>query len=187
MITRLFAWWFKLKGWKVAESIPEELKKCVVVAAPHTSNWDFVYALAAFRILHLNVNYLAKKELFKFPLKTLLLNTGGLPVERSKSHNLVESMIEKFRNAEQLYLLIPAEGTRKKVDKWKSGFYHVAQGAGVPIMLGYLDYKNKIAGFGKVFYTTGDKIKDMASIREYYSHYTPRHPELFSLESVRID
>lgn len=187
MITRLFVIWFKLKGWKVGESIPSDIRKAVVIAAPHTSNWDFIYALATFRLLGLKVNYLIKKELFRFPLKRLLLNTGGIPVERSKSHNLVEDIIQRFNNAERLYLLIPAEGTRKKVSRWKSGFYHAAQGADVPIMLGYLDYENKVAGFGKPFHLTGDKASDMAVIREYYKDIKGMHPENFDPEAIRLD
>jgi 1-acyl-sn-glycerol-3-phosphate acyltransferase len=187
MITKLFAWWFNFKGWKVGENIPPDIHKAVVVAAPHTSNWDFVYSLATFRILGLKVNYLAKKELFKFPLKYLLNSTGAIPVERSKSHNLVDAMVSMFRQHERLYLLAAAEGTRKKVGKWKSGFYHVAMGAGVPVMLGYLDYEKKIAGFGPVMHLTGDKERDMAVIREFYRKVRGRNPEKFDPEAVRID
>jgi 1-acyl-sn-glycerol-3-phosphate acyltransferase len=187
VITKLFAWWFRLKGWKVGETIPPDVRKAVVLAAPHTSNWDFVFALATFRILKLKVNYLAKKELFKFPLKYLLKGTGGIPVVRSRSQNLVDSMINMFRENDNLYLLAAAEGTRKKVTKWKSGFYHVALGAGVPVMLGYLDYRNKVAGFGPVIHLSGDKEKDMAVIREFYRHIEGRNPEKFDPEAVRID
>jgi 1-acyl-sn-glycerol-3-phosphate acyltransferase len=186
MITKLFAWWFTLKGWKVGGNIPPDVHKAVVLAAPHTSNWDFVYALATFRILGLKVNYLAKKELFRFPLKYVIEGTGGIPVERSKSHNLVDAMINAFHSKDRLYLLAAAEGTRKKVTKWKSGFYHVAMGAGVPVMLGYLDYEKKVAGFGPVIHLTGDKEKDMAAIREFYRHIRGRNPEKFDPESVRI-
>lgn len=187
MITKFFAWWFRLNGWKVGGKLPAGIDKAVVVAAPHTSNWDFVYALATFRILGLKVNYLAKRELFKFPLKYILNSTGGIPVERSKSQNLVEAMVNMFRQADRLYLLAAAEGTRKKVGKWKSGFYHVAMGAGVPVLLGYLDYAKKEAGFGPVIHLSGDKEKDMAVIREFYRKVHGRNPEKFDPESVRIE
>lgn len=186
MITRLFVWWFRLKGWKVGETIPAHIKKCVVIAAPHTSNWDFVYALATYRILNLPVNYLAKKELFKFPLKGLLKATGGIPVVRSKSQNLVDTIIEKFNQSEELYLMIPAEGTRKWVEKWKTGFYHAAVGAQVPIMMGYLDYKEKVAGFGEVLYPSGDKEKDAAIIKAFYADKTGKHHELFNINAVKL-
>lgn len=187
MITKLFAWWFRWKGWKVVGPMPAGVQKAVVVAAPHTSNWDFVYALATFRILGLKVNYLAKKELFRFPLRFILEGTGGIPVERKKSQNLVDAMVQMFRDNESLYLLAAAEGTRKKVTKWKSGFYHVAMGAGVPVLLGYLDYKNKRAGFGPAIYLTGNKQQDMARIREFYSRIEGKHPECFDPEAIRID
>ena len=187
MVTRLFAFWFRLKGWKVGETIPPEIKKAVVIAAPHTSNWDFVYALATFRMLRLQVNYLIKKEVYRFPLKGLINGTGGIPVERSKSGNLVDTFIQKLNAADHLYLMIPAEGTRSKVKKWKSGFYHAALGAGVPVILGYLDYEKKVAGFGKVIHLTGDKEKDMQEIRDFYKNIQGRHPALFDIDTIRID
>ena len=186
MFTRLFVFWFRLKGWKVGESIPKEIRKAVVIAAPHTSNWDFIYALATFRLLDLKVKYLIKKELFRFPLKNMLKNTAGIPVERSRSHNLVDDIIQRFNKTDDLYLLIPAEGTRKKVSRWKSGFYHAAIGAGVPIMLGYLDYENKVAGFGKPFQLSGNMEKDMGIIREFYKNIKGKHPENFDPETIRL-
>lgn len=187
MITKLFAGWFRLKGWKVGGPMPAGVQKAVVVAAPHTSNWDFVYALATFRILGLQVNYLAKRELFRFPFKWILQSTGGIPVERKKSQNMVDTMVQMFNQHDQLYLLAAAEGTRKRVSKWKSGFYHVAMGAGVPVLLGYLDYKNKVAGFGPVIYLTGHKEKDMERIRDFYSRIQGKHPESFDPNAIRID
>lgn len=187
MLTRLFAFWYKMKGWKVTGTIPPEIKKCVVIAAPHTSNWDFVYALGTYDILGLPVNYLAKKELFKFPLKGLLNATGGIPVIRTKSQNLVEAIVEKFNHSENLYLMIPAEGTRKWVEKWKSGFYYVAVGAKVPILMGYLDYKNKESGFGPVLYPSGDVEKDLAVIKEFYRTKTGRNHELFNIDAVKFE
>jgi len=136
--------------------------------------------------LDLPINYLAKKELFKFPLKGLLKATGGIPVIRSKSQNLVEAIVEKFNQSDQLYLMIPAEGTRKWVEKWKSGFYYAALGANVPILMGYLDYKNKESGFGPVLYPSGDIEKDLAVIREFYSKMTGKNHELFNIEAVRF-
>jgi hypothetical protein len=100
---------------------------------------------------------------------------------------MVEAMVRMFGENDQLYLLSAAEGTRKKVTKWKSGFYHVALGAGVPVMMGYLDYKNKVAGFGKVLYLSGDKAKDMAAIREFYKGIQGRNPEKFDPDAIRLD
>ena len=187
LLFRLFAFWFKLKGWKTGESIPAGIKKCVVIAAPHTSNWDFVYSLAAGHILGIQVRYLAKKELFRFPLKGMLLRTGGISVVRDRNNKLVSSIIKLFEEKEDLKLMIPAEGTRKRVEKWKSGFYHVALGAGVPVFMGYLDYKNKIAGYGPQLMLSGDKAKDAAIIKDFYSDKTARYPELFNLDAIRFD
>lgn len=184
---RLFAWWFRLKGWKTGEPIPAHIKKCVVIAAPHTSNWDFVYSLATAHILGVQVRYLAKKELFRFPLRRLLLRTGGIPVTRSRSTNMVAYIIGLFAEKEELKLMIPAEGTRKRVAQWKSGFYHVALGANVPVFMGYLDYKNRIAGYGPQLTLTGDKAKDAATIRAFYSDKTARFPGQFNLDAIRFD
>lgn len=186
MITRFFAWWFKFSGWKIVGNVPTGLKKAVVIAAPHTSNWDFLYALAVFRILNLKVNYLAKKELFKFPLSIILKGTGGIPVERNKKMNLTELFIKKFNESKELLIMIPAEGTRKRVDKWKSGFYFTALGANVPVLPGYLDYKKKEGGFGQPIYLTGNKEADLAKFKEFYKDKTGRHPNFFSIESIQL-
>ena len=149
LIFRLFAWWFRLKGWRTAEVIPPSVKKCVVIAAPHTSNWDFVYSLGGAYLMGSRLRYLAKKELFSFPLGALMRATGGIPVDRqNRSSRLVQTMIQLLGSEEELKLMIPAEGTRKRVERWKRGFYHVALGANVPVYLAYLDYEKKVAGFG---------------------------------------
>lgn len=187
MITRLFTWWFKVRGWKIESSIPPGIRKAVVIAAPHTSNWDFVYALATFRLLKINVRYLIKQEVYRFPLKGLIDATGGIPVKRNSNTKLVDTFIRELQNAEDLFLMIPAEGTRSLVKKWKSGFYHAAMGANVPVLLGYLDFDKKTSGFGKVVNITGNREKDMQIIREFYRNIKGKHPEKFDPESVRID
>ena len=184
MITFLFKIFFKIKGFKITEPIPAHIKKCVVIAAPHTSNWDFVYAIAAINLFGLKLNYLIKKELFRWPLKSYLLKTGGIAIERKKSNNFVENTIQLFNQRENLILVIPPKGTRSSVSKWKSGFYHIALGADVPLFLGYIDYKKKTAGFGKSVKLTGDKPTDLKIIRDFYSDKTAKHPEKFSLESI---
>lgn len=167
-------------------TLPEGYKKCVVIAAPHTSNWDFLYSLAVFFKLKLPVRYLAKKELFRWPIKSTLVNFGGIPVQRKLNTNMVDTMIEMFENTNELMLLIPAEGTRSKVTKWKTGFYNVALGANVPILLGYLDYKNKIAGFGPLLHMTGDKQKDANSIKDFYRNIQGKYPENFDVEGLQL-
>lgn len=187
MMTTFFIFLFKLNGWKIVGTVPDDIKKAVVIAAPHTSNWDFVYALAIFKMLKLQVRYLIKKELYRFPLSILIKNTGGIPVERSKKQNLIEQIIQKFSENEKLLVAIPAEGTRKRVGKWKSGFYYAALGAGVPVLPGYLDFKKKEGGFGPAIYLTGNKEDDLATLRAFYADKTGKHPALFNLDAIKID
>jgi 1-acyl-sn-glycerol-3-phosphate acyltransferase len=183
---RLFAWWFRLKGWRTAETIPASVKKCVVIAAPHTSNWDFVYSLGCASILGVRLRYLAKRELFSFPLGYIMRATGGIPVVRNRNWKLVDVIIRLFQESDELKLMIPAEGTRKRVERWKSGFYHIALEAGVPVYLAYLDYEKKTAGFGKAIMLSGDKEKDAAVIRDFYKDKKGRYPEQFNLDAIRF-
>jgi 1-acyl-sn-glycerol-3-phosphate acyltransferase len=173
-IARLYFW---LTGWKVKNEVPPTLKKYVMIGLPHTSNWDFPIAMAALLILRLKTNYLAKKSLFKFPLGIIMRAFGGIPVDRSKHSGMVEAMIAEFAKHDELILLIPPEGTRGYVKEWKTGFYRVAVGAGVPIVLAYLDYPNKMAGLKAVFYPTGDYAKDVEAIKDAYRGIKGKHPE----------
>ena len=174
--------YLKLTGWKIGSRLDPSIKKCVLVAAPHTSNWDYPFALATLYACGVKTNFLAKKSLFKFPLGIIMRASGGVPVDRSKHNNMVEAMISKLKESKELILMIPAEGTRSYTKEWKSGFYHTAMGAGVPIVMGYLDYKNKVAGFGDLFYPTGDYPKDLAAIQNFYRQFTAKHPEKSSLK-----
>jgi len=186
MITRFFILIFKLRGWKIVGTVPPEIKKAVVIAAPHTSNWDFIYAMAIFSLCKLKVRYLIKKELNFFPLSILLKNTGAIPVDRSKKHNLTEDVIARFKEADELFITIAAEGTRKSVEKWRTGFYHAALGAHVPVLPGYLDYKRKEGGFGPPIYLTGNKAEDMAKFKAFYADKRAKYPHLFNIDAVRL-
>jgi 1-acyl-sn-glycerol-3-phosphate acyltransferase len=152
-----------------------------MIGAPHTSNWDFPITMAALLIMRVKVNYLAKKELFKFPLGIIMRYFGGIAVDRSKNTRMVDSMINEFTLHKSLVLLVPPEGTRGFVKEWKSGFYYVALGAGVPIGLGYLDYAKKEAGIAKLFYPTGDYTKDIEEIKNFYRGIMAKHPERSSV------
>ena len=188
MILRIFIWLFKRRGWKIeGKGIPATIKKCMIIAMPHTSNWDFVYAMAAIRMFGIKLNYLAKKELFRWPIKKLFLNTGGIPVERKKNTRMVDSMIRKFKELDNLILIIPAEGTRKRVEKIKSGFYHVAIETGVPLCMAYLDYETKTAGFSEPFFPSGDPIADAAVIKDFYRNKKGKHPQDFNLDAIKLD
>jgi 1-acyl-sn-glycerol-3-phosphate acyltransferase len=173
--------YLKLIGWKIGSTLDPSIKKCVLVAAPHTSNWDYPISLATLYACSVRVRFLAKDSLFKFPLGILMRATGGMPVDRSKHTNMVEAMVNMFERNNELILMIPVEGTRSYVKEWKSGFYHTAMGAKVPIVMGYLDYEKKVAGFGDLFYPTGDYGKDLLAIQNFYRQFTARYPEKSSL------
>jgi 1-acyl-sn-glycerol-3-phosphate acyltransferase len=178
----LSKWIFRLSGWKVVGGFPPEVKKAVMVAAPHTSNWDFLYARCAFYIMEVPLKYTIKKELMKFPFGPILKSIGAIPIDRGPKKGLgkrsmVDAMVDMFDGRDQLVVLVTPEGTRKYAPKWKSGFYRVAEQAGVPIVLGYLDYEKKEAGVGPVFLTTGDMEKDMEEIMAFYRTKKARYPE----------
>lgn len=161
----------KLTGWRVEGEFPAGLDKAVVVAAPHTSNWDMPFSLMIAFKLRLPVYWLGKKSIFTFPFGPLMRWMGGIAVERSRSTNMVDAVIENFNRAEKLLIMMSPEGTRSKVKTWKSGFYHMASGANVPIVLAYVDYSNKRGGIGPVFYPTGDYEKDLKEIQRYYLQF----------------
>jgi 1-acyl-sn-glycerol-3-phosphate acyltransferase len=178
LICRLY---LKLIGWKIGSQLDPAIKKCVLVAAPHTSNWDYPISLATLYACGVNVRFLGKKSLFRFPMGILMRATGGIPVDRSKHTNMVDAMIHMFEQRDKFILMIPAEGTRGYVKEWKSGFYYTAIGAKVPIVMGYLDYGKKVAGFGDLFYPTGDYQKDLQDIQDFYRQFTAKHPDKSSL------
>lgn len=181
----LFKILFKLRGWKITGGVPKDIKKCVLVAAPHTSNWDFVYGLAGIAYYGYNVRYLIKKQAYRFPLKRLIDKTGGIPVDRSKHNNLVDALVDEFNKRDELILMIPPEGTRTLVEKWKTGFYYTALKANVPILLGYLDYKTRTASIDTLLWPTENKEEDFKKIRAFYRGVTAKNPEWFSLEGIR--
>ena len=137
--------WLKATGWHIEGDMPD-LPKFIIVGAPHTSNWDLPYTLAAAVHYGVRVHWMGKDSIFKWPVGGLMRWLGGIPVDRSQSNNAVAQMIEKFAVSDRLVLVIPPEGTRRKVTRWKTGFYHIAVGAKIPLALGFLDYKRKAAG-----------------------------------------
>jgi 1-acyl-sn-glycerol-3-phosphate acyltransferase len=180
MVKEFLHWVFKTKGWRIEGDLPQEIKKVILVAAPHTSNWDFVFGMGALHEYNYDVKYLAKKELFRFPFKRMFLALGGVPVDRSKNNSLVDAMIDLIKKEEKIIVMIPPEGTRKWVRRWRLGFYHVALGANVPIVLGFLDYKKKVAGFGPVIHLSGNKFEDFNRIFQFYKDVNAKFPELFN-------
>lgn len=178
LISKIVLW---ICGWKIVGNIPDDIRKCVIIVAPHTSNLDFIVGRLAYYILDVNVKFLIKKEAFKFPVKRTLTSLGGIPVDRSQRNDIVNQVVELFNKNESLVVTITPEGTRKLNKKWKKGFYHIATAANVPVILGFLDYKNKRGGVGPVFYPTGDYEKDLKEIEQFYLDKTGRHPSNFNL------
>jgi len=175
LLSKLIFW---LSGWKIVGEKPEGLQKFVIIAAPHTSNWDFVYARAAFYMMKIPLKYTIKKELFFFPLGWVLDKMGGIPINRSKKKgNMVAQMAQNFKKRDHLALMITPEGTRSYAKEWKKGFYYIAQEAAVPILLGYLDYKKKEAGIGPCVYPSGNYEADLEKIQAFYRTITAKYPE----------
>lgn len=157
----------KIIGWRVVGALPSE-RKYVLIGAPHTSNWDFPLMLLAVLKVGMDVHWLGKSSLFPPIVDSVMRWLGGIAVDRSKNNNLVAQLVDLFRARDELVVLIPPEGTRAKVERWKSGFYHVAAGAGVPILLGFVDASRKELGFGPLFYPTQDYAADLLKIQEFY-------------------
>lgn len=174
----------KLAGWKIVGKIPQDVKKCVIIAAPHTSNWDFVIGRLAYWSLGVPVKFLIKKEAFNHPLGSLVKKMGGIPVDRKKSTNLVDQVAALFQEYEILNVIVTPEGTRKLVHNWKRGYYYIALKAEVPLVLGFADYNKKEAGFGPVFHPSGDYDKDIIEIEDFYKKLTAKYPEQFNLSPV---
>ena len=173
---------FKWLGWKVVGNLPPDISKAVMVIAPHTSNWDFFYGMSAIYIKRIPARFAIKKEILFFPLGPILKWMGAVPIDRTQSTNFpkkanqVTMMTEILDTREQLVLIIAPEGTRKYVPRWKTGFYHIATSAKVPIVLGYLDYAKKEAGIGPLIYPSGDLEKDMEQIQNFYKDKTAMYP-----------
>lgn len=173
MIGALF---LRLFGWRVEGRFPS-LPKAVLIAAPHTSNWDFPFMLACAYVLDLRPMWLGKQQMFRWPFGGLMRWLGGLPVDRSRSDDLVRQAVERFAAAPSLLLLVPPAGTRSMAPHWKSGFYHIASGAGVPIVCTFLDYRHRVGGIGCTVIPSGDLGADMGLIRAFYAGVTAKYPE----------
>ncbi len=162
-------------GWRIVGQVPEA-KAYVLIAAPHTSNWDFLWTMATAVALGVRIRWFGKHTLFKPGVGWLLELWGGIPIRRHEPGDRVAKMAAVFRSKADLVLLVPAEGTRSYAPHWKSGFYHIARAAGVPIVLGFLDYGRSEVGFGPTIDPTGDIAVDMDRIREFYAPLEGRYP-----------
>ncbi len=151
-----------------------------MIAAPHTSNWDLPYTLMVAFVLRLQIHWMGKHTIFRPPFRAIMQWLGGIPVDRSQANNLVAASAETLRTAQQpVQLIVPPEGTRSRARYWKTGFYHIAVSANVPIVLAYMDYERKLSGLGPLFYPTGDIDADMQVIKQFYAQFKGRNSDQF--------
>ncbi|MGH8053813.1 MAG: lysophospholipid acyltransferase family protein [Stenotrophomonas sp.] len=160
----------RLGGWRIRGPIPD-IARAVVIAAPHTSNWDGLWGLAAKMALGLEARILGKDKLFWWPLSVLLRGLGVVPLNRSSPQGTVGQAVEMIRSRDYVWYALAPEGTRKQVEEWKGGFLKIARMAEVPIIPAYFHYPERVIGFGPAFHTTGDDAADMASIRQWYRQW----------------
>ncbi len=179
----LFYWigwlWMKLFGWDVKGQLPPG-GKYVLIAAPHTSNWDLPFLIASGFVFRLKISWLGKETIFKKPFGGIMRFLGGIAVDRKNKHGLVKQIADKFNEFKKLVVVVPPSGTRKKNDHWKSGFYWVAHSARTPVICSYLDYERKEAGIAYSFLPSDNIISDMDGVREFYKDIKGKYPELTS-------
>ncbi len=163
--------YFKVFGWEIVGNknfSKDIIKKAVIIAAPHTSFYDFFVGICLRKIVDVKTNFIGKKELFKWPLGLYFKSVGGVALDRTPGQNKVEAIAKLFKTQEEFRLTLAPEGTRGKVDEWKTGFYYIAKEANVPIIMFTLDFKNKQNKISEPFYPTDDSIADLAYIRSFF-------------------
>jgi 1-acyl-sn-glycerol-3-phosphate acyltransferase len=178
-LSRIVFW---VSGWKLNNKWPLDLKKAVLIAIPHTSNWDLLYARAAFFLMDIPVKFTIKKEVMVGPLGWLIRGLGGIGIDRKRipggrKQTYSEAMINMLKDSKELVIMVTPEGTRSYAPKWKSGFYHIALGANVPVVIGYLDYKKKEAGIGPVIYPNGNMDEQIEEMKVFGRTVTGKYPE----------
>ncbi|OYX61580.1 MAG: acyltransferase [Novosphingobium sp. 32-60-15] len=175
LVRKALVTFYRMRGWK-AHGAPPVDGRCVIIAAPHTSNWDFLYFIGLTEDIGIQPHFMAKDSLFRWPMGKFMRDMGGVPVVRSSRQNVVDTMAAEFARRDRFMLTIAPEGTRGKVGQWRTGFYHIAMKAGVPLVVGMMDYGTKTGGLGPAIWPTGDYDADMAKIFEFYQTVTPKHP-----------
>lgn len=171
-VFRLIFWIYRLRGWQVSGRLPKD-RKFVLVGAPHTSNWDFPVFLGATQDIGIRPSYLGKHSLFSWPLKRFMVDMGGIPINRSKPGNYVQQVAAAFDSRDELALVIAPEGTRHSDGKWKSGFYHIAIAAGVPVVIAWIDRSRRQIGIGPAVTPSGDYRADLKKIADWYRSVWP--------------
>lgn len=174
---RLCAWILRRAGWQLGGTLPD-CSRLVLIAAPHSSWWDGVWGLLMKTALGADIAFMGKRELFRGPLGWILRKLGGIPIERHAAHGVVEQMSARLRESPRLWLGVAPEGTRKPVDRWRTGFWHIARAAGVPILPVYFDYPSKTIGIGPLFETSADAAADIAALRAFYQPFHGKHHDV---------
>lgn len=172
------AFFFRLFGWQVAGSLPN-LPKMVIIGAPHTSNWDFPLAMTLIFYLGVHLNWMAKKEFFVAPFSRLWLWLGGVPIDRKAANGMVGQTIEAVQTRAKIVLAIAPEGTRSKVARWRTGFYHIAHGANIPIVPVLVDYGRKVLTITEPFFPTGDVDADLPLLQSRYQGISGKNRDQF--------
>ncbi|MCY1670114.1 lysophospholipid acyltransferase family protein [Novosphingobium sp. SL115] len=186
LVRKALVTFYRLRGWKAVGTPPPD-GRCIIIAAPHTSNWDFINFIGLTEDLGLRPHFMAKDSLFRWPMGRFMRDMGGVAVVRSSSHNVVDAMVAEFARRGRFMLTIAPEGTRGKVGQWRTGFYHIALKANVPMVVGLMDYGTKTGGLGPAIWPSGDYAADMRKIFEVYRTVTPKHPArgLASLSEIQ--
>lgn len=177
MWSKISAFILGLFGWKLEAEFDAFPSKYIIAVVPHTSSWDFPIGVLSRSIMKEDIKFIAKASLFKFPLGPILKLMGGVPVDRSKRNNFVDAVVDEFNEREKFAICIAPEGTRKRVEKLKTGFYYIAKGAGIPILLCRFDYKKRRVEIASPFFTTDDMDADMKHIESYFRGVPGRYPE----------
>jgi 1-acyl-sn-glycerol-3-phosphate acyltransferase len=173
IVNRIILFFYKWRGWRIEERFPDGVKKCVIAGAPHTSNWDFVFFAGATKQSNIQPNFMGKHTLFQGIMKNFMLDMGGISVDRSAPGGVVEQMKAEYARRTELSLVIAAEGTRSSNGKWKSGFYRIAEAAGVPIVLAYADNAKRTIGFSQPMMLTGNYGEDLLKIALWFRSKIP--------------
>jgi len=184
MLSRLSKWILNILGWTIHADYPD-VKNYVLIAAPHTSNWDFPLGILAAKAINLKVHWMGKHTIFRWPFAWFFRALGGRPVHRDQALNVIQEMADLFAHSGQLILALAPEGTRTRTDHWRTGFYYIAWAAKVPIAMGYLDYGQKQVGLGGTFYPGDDIEAVFSQIRQFYKDRRGKYPENESLIQVR--
>lgn len=182
----ILAIWYA-KGWRIEGAFPRNIRKCVIAGAPHTSNWDFVFFTGATHEEGIRPNFMGKHTLFQWPLRNFMLDMGGVPVDRRSRLNATEQVANEFAARDELALVIACEGTRKSDGKWRSGFYHIARAAGVPIVPAFADNANLVISFGPPLIPTGNYGEDLLKLAEWFRSKLPDYERFKVMEQQARD